>query len=232
MKIRGSVAIIVVAAIAVGGLFLWLFKPAALHGDSKRANASTDATAGLVAAANAQSAAAAASVVKIGEANGEAPASPAKDFISREVPLALTFLSPPDAARLVEAERRKVAVMSGQLDEVRKLYGEASKNSAKLQSERDAALAARQAVDTELQQVAAARLAAEHQRSALAVGVALLVILYVYTKFYSISPATLGKIAADVRGGGSAIAAMNTHLAPWLHARVRTASKLATEPKD
>jgi type II secretory pathway pseudopilin PulG len=228
----GMTGIEVIAALALLGVVTWLVKPSLFPGRSKRAADSTQATAAVEAATNAQGASAAASVVKIGEANAVAPASPSKDFIGREIPMALSRLPAPDPQALLEAERRRVAVMEGRLDEARRLYESAAKQSEKLQRERDEAIAARRAVDLQLEQAAAS----EHARTTQALGATLVALLlgagWVYTKVYSVGPDTLGKIAADVRAGVKPIQALNTHLAPRLHARVRTAAKLATEPKD
>lgn len=229
---RGMTGIEVLAALALLGAVAWWVKPSLFPGQSKRAAASTQATAAVETATNAQGASAAASVAKIGEANAVAPASPSKDFISREIPMALSRLPAPDPQALLEAERRRVAVMEGRLDEARRLYETAAKQSEKLQRERDEALAARRAVDLQLEQAAAA----EHARTTQAIGAALVALLllagWIYTKVYSVGPDTLGKIAADVRAGIKPIAALNTHLAPRLHTKVRRAAKLAAEPKD
>lgn len=234
MKTRGSATIIAIVLVALLGGGLFVFRPAFLHGDSRRAKESAAATVAVERTAGAQGGAAAASIQKIGEANQEAPLSPSRDFIAREVPLALSYLPKPDPAKLLEAERRKVAVMEGQIAEARRLYEDAAKTSAALQRERDAALAARRAVDAELAEVAAARLAAERQRAALVVVAVLLLAAWIYAKFFGISAGTLGRIAADVRSGVSPIAAMDEALRmkPWLHGRVNRASRLATPTKD
>lgn len=233
MKTRAAVDLVVIVVLALlGGGGLWLAKPAWFGGASKRAAESTKATAELVAATDAQGASAAASVVKIGEANAAAPESPSRAFIGQEIPVALSRLPTPDAKALLEAERRRAAVMEGRLDEARRLYEAAAKNSALLQRERDEALAARRAADLAHEQAAAA----EHARTVQLMGAGLIAFLllaaWIYTRIYSVTPATLGQIAADVRAGVAPIAALNTHLAPRLHNRVRRAAKLATEPQD
>lgn len=62
----------------------------------------------------------------------------------------------------------------------------------------------------------------------LAVIAILIGCLWLYAKFYGISTGTLGKVVADIRGGGDPIHALDTNLAPWLHSKVRTASLLAS----
>ena len=112
----------VIVALALLAGVAWFAKPSLFPGQSKRAAASTQATAAVEATTNAQGASAAASVAKIGEANAAAPASPARDFIGREVPMALSRLPAPDPQALLEAEKRRVDVMQGRLYEARRLY--------------------------------------------------------------------------------------------------------------
>ena len=220
------------AALAVIAAVAWFVKPSLFPGQSKRAADSSRASVAVEEATNAQGAAAAASVAKIGEANAAAPASPSRDFITREIPMALSRLPSPDPKALLDGEKRRVAVMEGRLDEARRLYESASRQSEKLQRERDEALAARRAVDLQLEQAAAA----EHARTTQAIGFAAVAVLlgagWIYAKVYSIGPHTLGQVAADIRAGANPLAALDTHLAPRLHAQVRRAAKLATEPKD
>lgn len=223
----GVEVLIVVAVLGVLGL--WVAKPALFGGASKRAADSTKSTVALIAATDAQGGAAAASVVKIGEANASAPESPSRAFIASEVPVALSRLPAPDPIALLEAEKRRSAVMEGRVIEARSLYEVATKESAKLQKERDAALLARQQADTALEQAAAA----EHARTvqmAVMVAIALaLGIAWLWLKFNSVSPETLGKIAADVRAGVNPITAMGTYVNERLHSRVHRAAQLATD---
>src|SRR4051812_34278985 len=112
-----GLGVLIVLAIIAAGAFV--AKPALFPGDSARAADSSKATAKLEQVTEAQGASAAASVAKIGQANSAAPASPSRDFIAREVPVALSRLPPPDPAGLIEAERRRAAVMEGRADEAR-----------------------------------------------------------------------------------------------------------------
>lgn len=233
MNTRGAVSIVVVLAVVVlGAGGLWVAKPALFGGASKRAANSTAATVAVEQAVNAQGATAAASVVKIAEANTAAPESPARDFIGKEAPFALSLLPAPDPKALLEAERRRAAVMEGRLEEARRLYETAAKQAERLQRERDEAIAERRAADLEIEKAAAA----EHARTLQALGVAVIAVilggLWLYSRIYSISPEAIGRVAADIRGGMKPIEALNTHLAPRLHDRVRNAAKLATEPDD
>ena len=226
---RGEALTIVLIVIALIGGGVWLAKPKFLHGDSRRAADSKATTSALVATASAQGAAAAASVAKIGEANAAAPASAAKEFIGREVPVALSRLPSPDPLELLEAEKRRAAVMEGRLDEARTRYEAAAKTSARLQTERDEALAAKHAADSALADAAAARLAAERQAALFIAACVLLALGLAYVKFFSITPASLGLAAAGIRAGEEPIAALSRVTAPWIHARVHRAAQLATD---
>jgi hypothetical protein len=226
-KIRAFTGVEIVAVIAVLGIAGWIFVPKVMHGASRRAANSTNATAQVEQAVNAQGAAAAASVVKMAEANSAAPASPSRDFIAQEAPVALSRLPAPDPQALLEAERRKSAVMEGRAEEARKLYEAAAKQSAELQRERDEAIAARRQADAALEQAAAAEHASKVQRLGLAAIALILGAGWLYAKIYGIGPKTIGAIAADIRAGDSPLAALDANLGPRLHARVKKAAKLA-----
>ena len=208
----------------------WIVKPSLFPGASHRAAVSTETTANLVTAENKKDAFAAASVVKIQEANAAAPESPAKSFISQESALTLTNLPAPDATALLEAERRRAAVFAGQLEESRRLYAIAASNSEKLTRERDAALSARREADTALTVAAATEHASSVQKLGLLCAAVLALCLWVYGKIYGITPATLGTVVADIRSGVNPIQALDTNLAPWMHARVALAAKIAAPP--
>jgi hypothetical protein len=233
MKQRAAVSLVVIAALAVLGVGgLWLTKPALFGGASKRAAASTAATAQLDQAVVAQGAAAAASVVKIAEANALAPESPARAFIGQETTVTLSRLPPPDPRALLEAERRRAAVMEGRLDEARRLYEAAAKKSETLQRERDEALAARRAADLALESAAAAA----HARTVQALGVGVVAVLalaaFAYVKLFHVSPAVMGTIAADIRHGVRPIQAITDNLAPRQYGPIQKAAKLAAELDD
>ncbi len=226
---RAEVVTAVLLALVLLGGGLFILKPKFLSGESKRAATSAATTAALETATTAQGASAAASVATIGRANAEAPASPAKDFIAREVPVALAKLPAPDPLELLAAEKRRSAVMEGRAIEANRLYEGAAKHAAQLQTERDRALVARQHADTALQEAAAAQLAAERQSNIFIAVCVVLAIGWGYTKIYSISPASIGSAAAGMRAGEDPIAALSRVTAPWMHARIHTAAKLATD---
>jgi len=223
-----AVTLVLLALVLLGG-GLFVLKPKFFSGDSKRAATSAATTAALETATTAQGASAAASVATIGRANAEAPASPAKDFIAREVPVALAKLPAPDPLELLSAEKRRSAVMEGRALEANRLYEGAAKHAAQLQTERDRALAARQHADTALQEAAAAQLAAERQANIFIAICVVLALGWAYTKFYSITPKSLGDLAAGFRSGENPIAALDRITPSWMHKSIRNAAKLATD---
>lgn len=226
-KQRAAIAAVYLVGLAVIGIATWIAKPSVFGGASKRAADSTTATAKLETATNAQGSAAAASVVKIGEANATAPDSPSKNFISAEVPVALSRLPAPDAAAILDAERRRAAVMEGRADEARRLYEQAAKRSEALQHERDEALAARRNADAALEIAAAA----EHARTVQALGAGVVAILalaaFAWLKLNHVGPDTLGKIAAEIHAGGSPIAALDRYIDARHHDKINLAARVA-----
>lgn len=217
--------LLVIALIGAGASYV---APKLFNKDSRSANKSQKATANLIAASDASSASVAASVVVIGEANANAPASKEKEFISKEVPLVLSQLSPPDPKKLLEASERRAAVLEGNLALVNRLYADASKNAAELSKELEKARIDRQQVDLALSEAAAYKLGAERTKLAMGVVIALLVAGIAYVKIYSITPGSLGNIVADIRSGSNPIQAIDTHLGPRLHSKVQRAARLAT----
>lgn len=185
-----------VAAVALG---LWVAKPKALDGDSKRAATSTVTTTALVAAQDKRGAVAAASVVKIGEANAVAPASPQRDFIAAEVPVALANLPAPDQTALIEAERRKVAVLSGKLELITPLYEQALHRADADALALARALAAKRGSDLALEQEAAERLGASRQARIAALVALVAIVLWLYVKITHLSPGAIAQYVTDVK---------------------------------
>lgn len=227
MRRNGEVTLLVLVAIVVVGAGFFVLKPL-FSRDKKRAKESVQTTEQLIAAVNAQGASAAASVATIGAANVEAPDSPAKNFIAREVPVALSQLPAPDPKALIEAEKRKVAVMEGRLEEANKLYETVAKKAERLQSERDDAIAAKRASDQALVEAAAAKAAAEQQRRMMLLALVGVGAVAGFFWFYRISPSALGRIAADIRAGIPATHAFDAHTTPIVQRFVNRAARLAT----
>ncbi len=225
---KASVAIVVIAVVALLGMAAGFFAPKLFNGDSRRANQSQEATAHLDKAQQNKEGNVAASVTAIGQANADAPDSKEKEFIGKEVPLILSQLSPPDAQKLFEATARRAAVAEGNLALTNKLYGQATKDAMELTRELAQAKEERKQVDLAISEAAAYKLGAERTKMALGIVIAVLVAIAAYLKIYGISTSNMGKIAADVRAGVSPITAIDTHLAPWLHSSVNKHSRLNT----
>lgn len=227
---RGIAGIVVIAAIAILGGGLVMFKPKWLHGDSKRAAEAARTTEALVDSQKKLSATAAASVVMIGEANAVAPDSPAKNFIAREVPVALSTLEAPDPTALIEAEKRKNAVLQGKIDVIERLYGDQAKVADALRRENAAVLAAKRASDAELAQVAAERLGAEKTAARWLFVAAACVVLYLYTKFTHLGPGAIAEAVADMRkqGATAGITALDGVTSRIQQKMVRIINKLTT----
>lgn len=246
MKTRGTVLVETLVIVAVVGFATFIFNPSWIPGTaSYRAKKSARATQQVERtttrvddAVRSQGEEVAASLVKIGEANAEAPSSPSKDFISQEIPLVMSMVPyHAGSAALARAEARKVAVMEGRLDEARRLYETASAKAEKLQHERDVAVQQRDEAERkrrEADQAFAEAAAAEHARTVQLAGLALVALLifgaWVYANIYGISTKTMGRIVADIRSGVPAVQAIDTLLAPRLHPSVKRAAQLATEP--
>lgn len=213
-SLRAEIGTTTIVVLAIGAtLGLWAF-PKVWHKATRNANASTVATAKLEAATVAQGGAAAAGVQQIGVANSLAPESPAKDFISREVPVVMAKLPPPDPVELLAAERRRVAVMEGRLELAQKLYVQAYERSERLQTERDLALEARRQADLNLEKAAAAELSGVIRQVIL--GILLVVVLGAMFWAYvnGLSFKNIVAWAREVNAGEDAIAAMDGKLSP------------------
>ena len=228
---KGVTGIEIALIVAVVGALGWFAAPKIFHGASRRADNSAKATEQLEQATNAQGASAAASVTKIGEAAGMAASSPAIDFIRREVPVALASLPTPDPRAILRAEQRRVAVMEGKLDEARRLYEVEAKRAAKLQEERDEALAARRQADVALQEAAAAEHAATVQAMA-AGGLALIALaLWAWAKLNGFSTRTVGQMAADIRAGDKPTEVIDRYVPVRLWPKVKREAQLHTDLK-
>jgi hypothetical protein len=231
MKTQGEAStllIVVLALVAVGVITV----PDLFNRDGKRAKESQQTTEQLIATQLKQGATVAASVVEIGTANTMAPESPSKAFITREVPLTLSQLPPPDQMALKAAEQRRMAVMEGRLEEANRLYVGAHERADKLAKQLALAVEARRQADIALLEAAAAKRAAEKQRVIIVLIAVGLLGLWVYAKLTGLSPRALGQIAADIRGGSHPIAALDSHVPDWLKSRVRREAKLAQEIVD
>jgi hypothetical protein len=228
-KVQGIAALGVIGIIAGLGLIAgWVLKPSLFPGASKRAAVSTKTTEELIKATDHMAAAAAANVVLMARENANTPDTPSKDFINREAEVALSRLPAPDPKELIEAEKRRVAILQGKLDVAMKLYNKAAETSAKLQVEKDEAVAAKRESDTALEKAAAA----EHARTMQLVGAGVVVFIlfagFVYLKLHSIGPGTMGQIVARIRQGEQPVALFDEYLPKFLQKKVNREARLST----
>lgn len=224
---KGAIAagyLIALGVVALVGLFV--AKPKVLSGDSKRADAAVETTKKLEDATKKNDAMVAASVTKIGEANSEAPDSKQKEFIAREIMVALGLLPAPDNQGLIDAEKRKVAVLSGQVEQINKLYREALKNNEQLMREKDEAVAAKHESDQKIVEAAAERLGMERQRNLTLAIIAIVIIAFIYVKVTHFSPAKIGEVVADIKRGVHPITALDTVASQLQQKIVNKVSKL------
>ena len=211
---RGEVVTIVLICCALlGGLFL-VKKPKVFDKRSKQADSSVVATANLENVTNERGSQAAASVVAISKANTLAPDSPTKDFITKEIPVALANLPAPDALALIAAESRRAAVMEGRAIEAEKLYAAALQNASTLQKERDTALAARRAIDSQLVEAAALQRGAEGERNLFIIVAVLSVALWLYCKITHFSPSAIASAISDIRKGSDPVTSLDIAASP------------------
>jgi hypothetical protein len=234
LKSRAGIAPLLILLYIAGAAAVGLIvaKPKFLNGESKRADKSTKTTEALIETKDKRSAVAAASVVKIGEANAEAPPSPQKDFITREIPVALAGLPAADVEALLAAEARKRAVCEGQLLQADKLYGIALEHTKELEQKVVAATAAKRAADIELQTVAAANLATERQANRWILICCALGALYVYTKFTHIGIGAIHEACSDIRAGVPGVVALDNVTTRLQQKLVRLTARLKSHPYE
>jgi hypothetical protein len=199
MKNRGTGLVeVIVALVALAGGFL-LAKPKLLDGDSRRASKSTETTQALIEKQDERGATAAAYVVKMDEVVGTMPESPEKSFLGQAADITLANLPQANARALIEAERLKNAVLTGQVREARALYEAALNKSETLTRDLERAVAAKRRSDLALEQAAAERLGAERTRNQMILVAALAVGLFLYVKLTHLSPGALATAVNDIR---------------------------------
>ena len=221
---RGGGPLIYVVVAGVLALAAFMFKPRALDGDSRRADASVAASKDVEKAhddkdkaVKQKSSEAAASVEVMSSVIAVLPESPEKTFLVEEGKVVKSKLEPPDPMELLAAEKRKVAILTGQVEEGHRLYALAFQHTKELEEKLSAAdakiaekEAQREAVDLKLQQTASERLGAERQRNQILVALAVLVVLYLYTKVTHLSPNALAEAVKDIKGGTPGVQALDS----------------------
>ncbi len=243
---RAEVLTIVMLILGLAGLGAYLFKPKKLDGESRRADKGKQTTeqvetsvAVAVAAEQAKGAKAAAIITEVAKANLAEPSSPNREYIDKDLTLALDLLPKADLVALLAAEKRHAAFVEGKLDAVEKLYGSAytdnqalQKRAAIAETKADAAFNAKRESDNAISEAAAANLALSRRSAQQWFAIGILIVGFAIYRLHLVGPGALGKMAADIRGGGNALNALSNYTAPWLFARVQKAAKLNTELKD
>lgn len=243
---RAEVATAVLVVLAVVAVGAWLFKPRKLDGESRRSDASAAASANVeqavanaVAAEQAKAATVSASVQQIGVSAAGAPPSSQTAFIGREVSWLSPLLPSPDATAQLAAERRRLAVTEGRLEEANRLYASADKDRAALLARATAAegattkaFAARREADQALAEAAAANLALSRRSAQQWAAIGLLVALAGFLYFSGVSPSKIGRALAEIRAGTAPGDAFGSVLPEWMHARVQAAARLSVPSHD
>lgn len=231
---QGFAAWVVIGVCALLGVGAFgLSKTKLFHGESKRAETSTQTTENLIKATDNQGAAAAAYVATIGATNAGAPDSKEKTAIAGLVPVALSYLPAPDPAKLLEAEKLKNAYLTGQLTLANSLTASALSDAATARKETLRAISAKRASDLALEEAAAEARGAEQQAFWLILAVVAALGLYVYTKLTHASPWALAKAVNDMRQGtgetNPSIAALDGATTPLQQFMIRSHAWLANK---
>lgn len=210
--------------VLLGGI-IYLVKPAAIHGESKRAAKSTETTQKVKQANEQVQANVAADVTQIHAVASGMADSPEQDFVVNESALVLTKLQAPDPQELLKSEQRKVATLSGDLRLAAKLYDKAMGDSRELRAQLDKANADKAKADLILEETAAAHLATERQKNLAFVICAGLLVLLGYTRMTRLAPGALATAVTDIRKGVDPIVAIDgvaTRFEQWF---VKTMAK-------
>lgn len=187
---RATGVVEVIAVVALIGLAVAWFKPSLAKSNAKEVDKVTNKVEEVQSSVDGK---VSASVNQIGVANEMAPDSPSKNFIRKEVQLVTPLLPAPNLTELLEAEKRRLAVMEGRYAEADKLYREENKENKKLLAEREVVKAELAALKVELYEQAAV---AEFFKKASIVGSVILALLlgaYIWLRINS------GKVFGGLR---------------------------------
>lgn len=199
MKTRAAIPVLLLWLLGALGVGLFVAKPKFLDKDSRKAATSVATTTALVDASTLRGAFAAASVTAMVEANVAAPDSPARNFIAQEGKVALANLPAPDPQALIDAEKRKNAVLEGKLELTTQLYEKALHQADGNASALARALAAKRGSDQALVQEAAERLGASRQARIAALVAICCLALWLYVKLTHLSPGAVAQAVVDMR---------------------------------
>jgi len=109
--------------------------PAAITEARTKALEAIKAAEEKLAALESRAATAAAQIESARIANTNQPPSPATTIVDKETGMALSNLPSPDAKAALESEKRRTAMLAGQVDEAKKLYAAAQTETERLKSE-------------------------------------------------------------------------------------------------
>lgn len=225
---KGTVVVEVVLVLALlGGL--WAGKNVLFSDRKKNAKTSIEATQTLLETQEKQSSYVAASLVSIGTANTEAPESPAKAFITREVPNALALLPEPDESALKAAQTRRMAVMEGRLREANGLYASIKDENLNLIGQRNAAISARKEADETIMQAAKDAAGAQLQRTILIAVAGVLAFGWFTRARQSVPLTVLGGMVGAAQRPAAIVSEIDSHLSPSQQRVVKKHARLNTE---
>ena len=225
--------ILILVLVALG---VFVAKPKFLDSRTKEADHSAEASkkvegavAEAIAAEDAKGAAVAASLNQIGVAANQLPTTPQSIFISREVSFVSPLLPPPNPLKLLEAERRRSALLEGRLDEADRMYTAGVASNTKLleratNAEAKAAVAfdTRRDMDKQLAESAALARGQQQMIAIISVIAALAVGLWLYVHFTSFGTADIARLVNRVNTGMNPIDAIDATIPDWMHSKIKT----------
>ncbi len=206
---KGIAWVVILAVIAILGGGVVILKPKVFNGESRRAAQSSATTTKLETAYDKNGAVVAASINQINQVASLLPDSREKTFLGQESSFAATLLPTPDPMALIAAERRKNAILEGQVELTKQLYDSALKNSDKLNKELEAAKQKKAQSDLKLEEVAASHLAVERQRNIALIVAGSAIFLYWYVKKTHIGIGAISELATDLKKGVDPIVALD-----------------------
>lgn len=181
-RTKGEAMLAIIAAVAVIGLAVMWFKPSVEATNAKRVDQVTqkieDSNQKIGQKVSA-------SLNQIGVANSMAPESPSKNFISKEVALTTPLLPAPSMEELLAAEKRRVAVMEGRIEEANKLYADSRKENGELIAENAEVKKDLEELKADLHEQAGVAEFLKKVSIILSVVIAITVVAFIYIKLHA-----------------------------------------------
>lgn len=179
---KGEAVLTVIAVVAILGLAVMWFKPSVEATNAKRVDQVTqkieDSNQKIGQKVSA-------SLNQIGVANSMAPESPSKNFISKEVALTTPLLPAPSMEELLAAEKRRVAVMEGRIEEANKLYADSRKENGELIAENAEVKKDLEELKADLHEQAGVAEFLKKVSIILSVVIAITVVAFIYIKLHA-----------------------------------------------